>query len=375
MRIAIIATVPVWVLPGLEHLHRPGHYATWLESLIPEFARAQGLDLHWITMCKETKVPMEHRAFGQTFHILPRGKMSISMATGYIFEIRRIKKLLGRLNPDLLHAWGSEDVAGLAGALSGIQCRIFTLQGSLNEYLRLLGGSFLFRLQALYERPAVRRFTHGTAESPEARRLLLELNPAMVVKLVDYGVHPEFFETKWEPAPKPEMLFVGSISKRKGVADLIETARTPGLAHVKFKIAGAGALQEELEAQSPPNVEWLGKCSRAEVIQHMARSWALVMPTYADTGPTVVKEARVLGLPIITSTGAGASSYIESGKSGFVIKPGDLDALRDAVLSITVSRDTCMEMGRCGLEEIREQLHPRKTAENFAKLYRELLPE
>jgi len=373
MRVVILANVPVWTLPGLEHLHHTRHYATWLEPLIPAFQEAApDLDLHWITMCKETRVAIIHKAHGQTFHILPRGKMAISMVTGYLGEILKIRRIIKRLNPDLVHAWGSEDVYGLAGAFSGIDRRIFTLQGSLTEYLRLLGGSLLFRLQTCYEKPTVLRYHHATAESPGAANLLKQLNPSLDVKIVDYGVNAEFFNATWKPAPNPEVLFLGSVSRRKGVVDLIEIAKRPEMSHIRFKIAGEGELRTELQGNSPPNVEWLGKCTRQEVIRHLESAWALFIPTYSDTGPTVIKEARIVGLPIITTTGAGASSYVKSTECGFVTEPGDRDLLAKAVLSTCSDRDTCISLGKRHWEQHRQDLHPTTTALNFTEIYKEV---
>jgi len=369
MKIAILANVPVWTLPGLEHLKHNRHYATWLEPLIPAFESHRDLDIHWITMCKETEKPIQHQAFGQTFHILPRGSMALQMLTGYVTEILRIRKVLQQIKPDVVHAWGSEDVYGLAGASSGVCNRIFTLQGCLTEYLRLLGGGFLFRLQTLYERPMVRRYQRATAESPDAAGLLRDLNPALNIELIDYGVNAAFFEAAWSPAKEPEILFLGSVSKRKGIIDLIAAAGKPKLSHICFKIAGEGELRTELEAISTPNVHWLGKCTRQEVIRHLEAAWALVIPTYSDTGPTVIKEARVVGLPVITTTGAGARCYIKEGESGFVGEPGDRDFLESAILEITGSRKEAIRMGTIDHELQREQLHSRTTARKLVELY------
>lgn len=371
-RVAILANVPVWTLPGLEHLRHHRHYATWLEPLIPAFAEHRDLDLHWVTMCKETAEPIRHEAHHQTFHILPRRKLAVSMMTGYLGETRRISSCLRRIAPDVVHAWGSEDVYGLAGARSGHSNRLFTLQGSLTEYLRLLGGPFLFRLQAAYEKPMVRRYSHGTAETPAARELLRELNPEMDIELVDYGVNPDFFDARWDPSPTPAVLFLGAVTQRKGIVDLIEIARMPQFAGVRFRIAGDGDLRTELEGGAPANVEWLGKCSRDEVIRELSQAWCLAMPTYSDTGPTVIKEARVLGLPIVTTTGAGAACYVEQHDAGFVTAPGDRKALAEALARICSSRDECLAMGRSGWEEQRVQLHPGTTAAAFAGIYRRM---
>lgn len=371
MRIAILADVPVWTLPGLSHLQHNRHYATWLEPLIPALEQYSGeVDFHWITMCKETDVALEHHAFGQTFHIIPRWKLSISMLTGYLAETIRVRKTLKKIQPDVLHAWGSEDVYGIAGAFSGIHHRIFTLQGSLTEYVRILGGPPLFRLQSLYERPTVKGYNRGTAESPGAAALLQELNPDMEIELVDYGVNLEFFAADWNPAKAPEIVFVGGISTRKGVADLVAVAKRPELAHIQFRFVGDGPLRSAFESEGLRNVEWLGNCNRQTVIEHLSRAWALVMPTLADTGPTVVKEARVIGLPVVTTTSAGASSYVIDSGCGMVITAGDKDALAAAILKICESREACLQYGGVHWPEHRKVLHSSTTAAKFVAIYK-----
>ena len=372
MRIAILANLPVWTLPGLEHLHHSRHYATWLEPLLPEFANAEGFDIHWITMCKETREDLHHEAYGQHFHILSRGSLAVQMLTGYVSEVRRIRKVLKEISPDVLHAWGSEDVYGLAGVRSGIGNRLFTLQGCLTEYLRLLGGDFLFRVQTRYEAPTIRRYHDATAESPGAAKLLKDINPDLEVSLVDYGVNAEFFDASWDPAPEPEVLFVGSLTARKGIADLVSIAGRPELRHVSFKVIGAGPERTKLEEIASDNVVWLGTCSRDEVVDALRSAWALYIPTYADTGPTVIKEARVIGLPIVTTTGAGACSYVEDEQCGFVTEPGDLDSQADAVQTLTSSRDKAKEYGSRGYASHLEQLHPSTTVKCFTALYRKL---
>lgn len=369
MRIVILAPIPAWTLPGLEKLHQSGHYATWLEPLIPEFEAYPNFDIHWITFSKKIPSYICHQIYGQTFHVLPRKSKAIHMTSGYFTEVRHIKALISKLKPALLHAWGSEDVYGWSGAWSGARNKIFTLQGCLTEYKKLLGGNLLFRLQCLYEKPTIRRYSNGTAESPAARDLMQALNPCMKIDIVDYGVNPDFFEACWTPTKTPNLVFLGSISKRKGIADIIKIAGSPALSHVDFNILGDGELQQELASMSTPNVKWLGKCDRVMVIKNLSSAWGLIMPTYSDTGPTVIKEARVIGLPIITTTAAGARCYVEHQASGFVGNPGDLNFLKAAILELTQSREKAVDMGSVGHTAQRDQLHPSTTAAKFADIY------
>lgn len=372
LKIAILADVPVWLIPGLENLYRQGHYATWLECLIPAFEKHADIEIHWLSMSQQTKKPLTHSAYSQTFHILPRWKKSFSMVTAYHLETRLIHKRIQAIEPDLVHAWGSEDVYGIAAARYGSATRMFTLQGCLSEYLALLGGSFLFRLQATYEKPTIRRFRYGTAESPAAAEALKKIHNNMSIQQVDYGVHFDFFDANWDPSPQPIISFVGAVTRRKGIRDLITIAADPDFKHVRFQILGDGDLMNELQASSSSNVKWLGKCSRRQVIDALSSSWCLFIPTYADTGPTVIKEARVIGLPVITTSGAGASSYISRHQSGQVTQPGDITTMHQHLLGLCSSRDQCIQTGNNGHTETRCILSPEATAVSFADIYRTL---
>ena len=94
------------------------------------------------------------------------------------------------------------------------------------------------------------------------------------------------------------------------------------------------------------------------------------MPTYSDTGPTVIKEARVVGLPIVTTTGAGAACYVKEGESGFVTAPGDRDAL---AAGVTVTLETWAEMVHV-FQLIPFLPETRKALAQIAKFVSEMIP-
>ena len=373
-KIVIIANVPIWIIPGLENFKHGGHYCTWLEALIPAFEREKkDFELHWITFSKQVSEYQSKQAFGQHFHVLPRGSLAIGILTKFFSEARKVKSLVRKLRPGLVHAWGSEDVCGIAGARSGVPQKLFTLQGCLTDYVKEVGGAFLFRVQALYERKTVGAYQQGTAESPIAASLLSGLNRKIMVDIVEYGVHEKFHEAKWDPPQQPTVLFVGSVDERKGISHLIEVAALPQCAGINFRIAGVGGMKEALMEKATENVTWLGKVDRSEVIAELEAAWTLVIPTYADTGPTVVKEARVVGLPVVITSAAGASSYVDDAGCGFVIEPGDSAGLSNSILEICKDRDKCLEMGGKGWTRHRKILNSTTTAGSFVQIYERLL--
>lgn len=71
----------------------------------------------------------------------------------------------------------------------------------------------------------------------------------------------------------------------------------------------------------------------------MSQAWCLVHLSKADTGPTVVKEARVMGLPVILTDACGSKQYVEHNKSGFIVSPCDIESIVKSVLYIIESKE------------------------------------
>lgn len=372
----MLADVPVWKVPGLEYLHRQGVYATWLEAIIPEFANVAELEMHWVCFSKEVTKDLRHKAWGQHFYVLKRGKKSISMVTGYWTERRMIKRCITNINPDVIHSWGTEDVYGLAGARLKTIPKLFSIQGCLSACIKNVSNPpWLMRLQAAYERYTVKSFKLATGESQIAVDHLTRMNSNLKTHIIDYGVHRDFFDAKWQPANEPNLIFVGSVTEAKGIRELIEVMSSSELQHIKIKIAGDGDLLEELQAKDMPNVEWLGRLSREALIRHLETAWVICIPTYADTGPSVLKEARVVGLPVITTNKAGAASYIEDQKSGFLIKERDVEGLKNAIMASILSKEKCRELGLFGWLELRDKLHSSHTIRKFTEIYQNEIDE
>jgi glycosyltransferase involved in cell wall biosynthesis len=127
-----------------------------------------------------------------------------------------------------------------------------------------------------------------------------------------------------------------------------------------------------LRALSTPNVRWLGRLDSSATAEALRRAWCLILPTRADTSPNVVKEARVLGLPVITTPHGGQSDYIRDGENGFLCEPGDVPGFARAAASILGDLEYARRLGACHWEEQREYFKPAHTAERFLALYREL---
>jgi glycosyltransferase involved in cell wall biosynthesis len=201
----------------------------------------------------------------------------------------------------------------------------------------------------------------------------MKRNPFAKMELIEYGVQQVFFQTKWQPEEKkPFALFVGGISPRKGIKDLVEAFRDPKLSGNELFVIGGGEGEwsENLQKGAPSNIRWLGRKTAEETAQYMSKAWCLVLPTRADTSPNVVKEARVIGLPVITTRHGGQASYVTDGEDGYFVECGDANGLVGKLELMLGSFGKAKEMGDLGEKKFRELLMAKRTGDGFMKMYR-----
>ena len=371
MRIALLAAFPLHEIPTFSEQCLPvGHYATWLPQLARAFAAYRDLDVHWVVVSDSVRAYVQVRELGQEFHILPttpRGRAS----SLYRHDLECIHRLLRRLTPDCVHGWGTEDVYGLAAVTCGFRS-IVSMQGILSFYALKSKMELRTYFQALIELYVVTRAETVTTESNWGLDILRKRRPFGRTEVVEYGVNPLFFDYTWRPNPlRPRVAFVGGITPRKGIDDLVAAFRDPRLASVELVVAGSGhgRWANALQASAPRNISWLGRREPGEIAQLLAGSWCLALPSRGDTSPNVVKEARVIGLPVITSKHGGQSDYIMHGENGFIIENRDVAGLIHRLERITSNYDLTIKLGSCGHLGARDHFQPDRTASLFHELY------
>ncbi len=374
-KIAILSDFPLHVLPEGSFSAPAGHYATWLPQLSRAFKEEKEFEFHWVALNSGVRKHQIVQAWNQKFHIVPTGKRG--RATTLFWEDRRkIQKKLREINPRLVHGWGNEDIWGWAATFSGFP-NLFSLQGLLSEYAKLGGVGLRNRLMAWIETRVLKKAEIITTESPWARVLVEKKTGRSDVRIVEYGVPNEFFEAEPSPdARNPYAIMVGTADYRKGIDFAVQLFSRPELRQHQLKIVGGVTSFGEIwKRNSPTNVNWLGRKTQAEIIQLMSKASCLVLPTRGDTGPTVAKEARVIGLPIVASPNGGHVQYVKSEINGFVSSLETPEAWSRAIQHLFNNPAQAKAMGLAERNTHRELLKPERTAASFLDLYRERIAE
>ncbi len=157
--------------------------------------------------------------------------------------------------------------------------------------------------------------------------------------------------------PRPRelvLLYAGTLSVRKGVHYLLEAWRrlSPSTA-VELRLVGALDLPSSLLRDLPGRVTVIGSVPKRELTRHYLEAGLLLFPTLCDGFGMVLTEALAHGVPVLTTTAAGASSFIGNGCNGFVIAPGNLEELVETMRWCTHNRDRLQEMRPACLESAR----------------------
>jgi glycosyltransferase involved in cell wall biosynthesis len=250
------------------------------------------------------------------------------------------------------------------------------MQGILTEYARIgsFKGNKIWTRLASFETAFIQSADCVTCESSWGRERVLEIVPDKKVHLVEYGVHPDFYKITWRPdLEKPYALYVGSLDWRKGVDLLMDAAEHMADRSWRVVMAGDGPLRVSLEARKVPGVDFLGNCDWRRVQDLLSGASCLVLPTRGDTSPNVVKEALVVGLPVVTTPHGGQSGYICDGSNGLIADPLSSASIADCLSKIMNHPETIHRLGNWRRDHFRSFFESSNTAEAFLRLYNESL--
>lgn len=172
--------------------------------------------------------------------------------------------------------------------------------------------------------------------------------------VVPYGSGSDFDGRMNQPVVG-RVLFGGTAELRKGIhyfAAAAEKLRSRG-ARAEFRVAGNAdeRIRQQPECRS---LNFLGRIPRYQMREEILRADILVLPTLAEGSASVIAEALVAGLPVITTRSAG--SLVIHGESGLLIPERDPIALADGISSLLEDRATRARFsaGACATGE---QLH------------------
>lgn len=198
--------------------------------------------------------------------------------------------------------------------------------------------------------PAARRFVTEELHAPGER-----------VAVVPNGV-PEATHQRLAPhANDPQqVLFLGNLSERKGVTNLLKALSHPGFRTLRLEVTFAGggdvpgyqAKARELGIDG--FVRFAGWCDQEAAGRLLARADVLVLPSNDEVMPLVILEALANGVAVVCTAVGEIPSFLADGVNACFVRPGDIDELAitlQKVLRQPELMDTLSHNGRLLYEQ------------------------
>jgi glycosyltransferase involved in cell wall biosynthesis len=140
---------------------------------------------------------------------------------------------------------------------------------------------------------------------------------------------------------KPVILFVGLDWKRKGGPDLVEAFKLiqETLPEAKLTVVGANP-----DVQVPGCVV-VGKVPPQELDRYYQEASIFCLPTYLEPFGIVFIEAMTARLPIVATRVGAIPDFVEEGKNGIMVEPGNIPGLATALLKLLKDPELCRYFG------------------------------
>ncbi|MDF2464619.1 MAG: glycosyltransferase family 1 protein [Ramlibacter sp.] len=243
-------------------------------------------------------------------------------------------------------AWGRLD-GGLAGVHVNMGERMSLFRkGVIVAACRAMGvpvvlhlhaqmETFYRSLPALPQRLARRVFLMASGVvviGPAARRFVLEVLrvPAQRVDVVINGVPEAVVAGVQGPDDGPRrLLFVGNLSDRKGLLDLLHALARPDLdtTNLRVTLVGGGDLaryrRKAREMGLESFVRFEGWCDQARTRELLASSYALVLPSHDEVLPLAILEALAHGVAVVTTPVGEIPALLTDGCNALFVAPRD----------------------------------------------------
>jgi len=264
-----------------------------------------------------------------------------------LWLVRRFSKLFSFLRQnhfDLLHTHGYvADILGISSACILRTPTISTCHGFIENDRKLSLYNCLdrFFLRFSDEILAVSNDIRKTLVSAGIESSSIRVIPNAVPTNIDEVsslIHRQAIRQRFAFLEKDFVLgYVGRLSQEKGLLSLIEAVSLTRKAGcpAKLLIIGAGGQKDELEdAVRDEGLEDAVVFAgfQSDVDHFLPSMDAFVLPSLTEGTPMALLEAMAHGIPSIASAVGQIPHIIDSGKTGILVPPGNVNEVRDAIL-------------------------------------------
>jgi glycosyltransferase involved in cell wall biosynthesis len=170
-----------------------------------------------------------------------------------------------------------------------------------------------------------------------------------------------------------QVVFVGGLSKNKGVFDILKAVQLINNIDIHFTFVGGGPVDEFLDYAHKlgvnEQVSFLGRISEEKKVELLMDSHIFVLPSYAEGQPVAILEAMAAGQPIISTSVGSIPEIVSDGKNGFLIEPGDINKLAEKISTLAEDSTLRNKMSEHNYKQTRKLYDVRRVFSELEGVY------
>lgn len=333
----------------------------------------------------------------------------------------RLKRIVDKFNPDLIHCFGTEYPHTLAMTrafpnpdkiLVGIQglCHLCAEEYMANlpeniqkkktfrDILRkdsMLRQKEKFDIRGAYEIEALKRVKHVTGRTAWDKAAVAKVSDAKY-HFMNETLRSTFYEGSWDVEqciPHSVFLSQGDYPL-KGLHHMISAMPVilkkypDAVLYVagndltknstfkqKIKISGYGNYLRKLikKYDLSERIHFLGRLNADEMKARYLKSNLYVCASALENSPNSLGEAMLLGVPSLVSCTGGIPSVFEKNKDGLMFTPGDVGELAEQVIYLFDNPDKMLKFSVKAKEHAKIVHNPDANYERLLEIYREIV--
>lgn len=325
---------------------------------------------------------LETEARHQGLPVLPVLRRNLGAASAAL----AIRKVLGRLRPDIIHTHLSHDLGAITPAI-----RLAGWTGRYYLTKRMASGvsktdpvhRFLYRrLDAVFAISSyIRDNVIATCPVP-ADRIHLMLN-GLELDRYRPGEHDRVaIRTELGIGEdRPVVGLIGRLTPKKGHMEFLDAAarlvaeRDPA---PRFLVVGDASHGEDAYGRAvrdratelglAPHITFTG--FREDIPRMLAAMDILAFPSYAESFGTTLLEAMAMGVPPVASDSGGVPDIIDGGRTGILVPPKDAAALADGLETLLADAGLRARLAGAGRADVEARFSFERYIDRLEAIYR-----
>jgi len=175
--------------------------------------------------------------------------------------------------------------------------------------------------------------------------------------VAEFGSPPRNLDAARRAGPesgKLRVLFAGSMTQRKGLADVFAAMKLLKRSDVELLVMGSPIVPMEFYRGQYPDFTYLSTRPHREVLALMQSCDVLVLPSLAEGRALVQQEALANGLPLIITENTGGEDLIVEGETGFLVPIRSPEKIAEKIGWLADHRDTLPAMRLAAIKKAGE---------------------